>query len=233
MDSRGGRQGGWRRSSRQRGGRRGIVSRQRWHAAPSLSAARRGLLPSRGTPISLNHLGTTRSEATSDQRQKPRGQRELKRERRTTSSSLRVSMVANLLEARRVPVRCSSRPCVLAVRETWNIGIALWNCSTHYGRASTLMPQIFDCKCSRTASRPPRTGNGRARRATERARAAPGAVYAFNWQNKTALHRPARSRTPGALLTSILGFTRTVSLHPARHSLLLRRPDDTPAYACR
>ena len=144
MDSRGGRQGG-RRSSRQRGGRRGIVSRQRWHAAPSLSAARRGILPSRGAPISLYHLGTTRSEATSDQRQKPRGQRELKRERRTTTSSLRVSMVANLLEARRVPVRCSSRPCVLAVRAH---GIA-------YGRASTLKYSIANVREPRRGRRAP------------------------------------------------------------------------------
>lgn len=163
MDSRGGRQGGWRRSSRQRGGRRGIVSRQRWHAAPSFSAARRGLLPSRGTPISLNHLGTTRSEATSDQRQKPRGQRELKRERRTTSSSLRVSMVANLLEARRVPVRCSSRPCVLAVRETWNIGIALR--TTEEPQPSCLKYSIANVREPRRGRRAPVTATRHAERA--------------------------------------------------------------------
>ena len=60
---------------------------------------------------------------------------------------------------------------------------------------------------------------------------APGRPDRGAEKNHFTVHRPP-SRTPGALLTSIIGFTRTVSHHPARHSLFLRRPDDTPAYAC-
>jgi hypothetical protein len=103
-----------------------------------------------------------------------------------------------------------------------------------YALATTEEPQPSCLKYSIANVREPRRGR---RAPVTAARVAPRSERAprrgpFNWQNKTALHRPARSRTPGALLTSILGFTRTVSHHPARHSLFLRRPDDTPAYAC-
>lgn len=121
--------------------------------------------------------------------------------------------------------------------EYWNCSKSLWNCSTHYGRgkslnphASNIRPQMFANRVAAAAHRlRPRATDARARAAW---RAAKPSLNPGPSAEKTHFSPGPPSRTHGALLTSILGFTRTVSHHPARHSLFLRRPDDTPAYAC-